>query len=57
MIIFGYYTLYLVTSIINKVNLFAKDWILACTDKDDELSREIDRGENELPSLFFIYPC
>ena len=57
MIKFGYYSLYLVSNIINKVNLFEVDWIIACADKGDELLREIDRRENKLPFLFFIYPC
>ena len=46
MIKFGYYSLYLVTIIINKVNLFEVNWIIACPDKGDELSREIDHREN-----------
>ena len=29
-----------------KVNSFDVDWIIACVNKGDELSREIDRREN-----------
>ena len=46
MIKFGYYSPYLVTFIINKVHLFEIHFIIACKDKDDKLSREIDRKEN-----------
>ena len=46
MIKFGYYSPYLVTIIINNINLFEIHYIIACTDKDDKLSREIDRREN-----------
>ena len=36
MIKFGYYSLYLVTIIINKANLFDLDWFIACADKGEE---------------------